>query len=91
MLPSAPGPHPSAAAAVHAEPEDRQTAVDAWHRYWADRSPELGQYLAALAEIEKTSTVTVQELEQLKQAYGSRLRALYKLSRTGGFALAVLS
>ncbi|MHB8844922.1 MAG: murein hydrolase activator EnvC family protein [Nitrospirota bacterium] len=46
---------------------------------------------AALAEIEKTSTVTAQELERLKQAYGSRLRALYKLSRTGGYALAVLS
>ena len=38
----------------HAEPEDRQAAVDAWHRYWADRSPELAQYLAALAGIEKT-------------------------------------
>lgn len=46
---------------------------------------------AALAEIEKTNTVTAQELARLKQAYGSRLRALYKLSRTGGFALAVLS
>jgi len=47
-------PAPAAAAAIHAEPEDRQAAVDTWHRYWADRSPELGQYLAALAEIEKT-------------------------------------
>lgn len=45
----------------------------------------------ALAEVEKTNTVTALELERLKQAYASRLRALYKLSRTGGFALAVLS
>ena len=45
---------PAAAAALYAQPEDRQAAVDAWHRHWADRSPELGQYLAALAEIEKT-------------------------------------
>ena len=34
-------PTPAAAAAAHPQPEDRQAAVDVWHRYWADRSPEL--------------------------------------------------
>ena len=38
-------PAPAAAAAVHAEPDAREAAVHAWWRYWADRSPELAQYL----------------------------------------------
>jgi septal ring factor EnvC (AmiA/AmiB activator) len=35
--------------------------------------------------------VTTQELARLRQYYAARLRALYKMSRTGGYALAVLS
>jgi len=46
---------PAAAAAAHADPDAREAAVHAWQRYWADHSPELAQYLAALAAIEKTS------------------------------------
>jgi septal ring factor EnvC (AmiA/AmiB activator) len=57
----------------------------------ADHRRKLREAEAALEEIEKTNTVTAQEMERLKQDYASRLRALYKLSRTGGFALAVLS
>jgi hypothetical protein len=45
---------PAAAAAAHADPDAREAAVHAWQRYWADRSPELAQYLGALAAIEKT-------------------------------------
>ena len=48
-------PAPAAAAAAHADPDAREAAVHVWQRYWADRSPELAQYLAALAAIEKTS------------------------------------
>jgi septal ring factor EnvC (AmiA/AmiB activator) len=57
----------------------------------ANHQRKLREAEAALAEIEKTNTVTAQEMARLKEAYAARLRALYKLSRTGGFALAVLS
>jgi septal ring factor EnvC (AmiA/AmiB activator) len=57
----------------------------------ADHRRKLREAEAALEEIEKTNTVTAQEMERLKQTYAARLRALYKLSRTGGFALAILS
>jgi septal ring factor EnvC (AmiA/AmiB activator) len=57
----------------------------------ANHQRKLREAEAALAEIEKTNTVTAQEMARLQEAYAARLRALYKLSRTGGFALAVLS
>ena len=57
----------------------------------ADQRRKLRESEGALAEIEQSSTVTTQELARLKQFYAARLRALYKMSRTGGYALAVLS
>jgi murein hydrolase activator len=57
----------------------------------ADQRRRLRESEAALAEIEQSNTVTTQELARLKQFYAARLRALYKMSRTGGYALAVLS
>jgi len=57
----------------------------------ADQRRRLREAEAALAEIEQSNTVTTQELARLRLAYAARLRALYKMSRTGGYALAVLS
>ncbi len=57
----------------------------------ADQQRRLREAEGALAEIERTNTVTVQELERLKLAYAARLRALYKMSRQGGYAPAILS
>jgi len=57
----------------------------------ADHRRKLREAEAALLEIEQSNTVTAQELARLKEAYAARLRALYKMNRTGGFALAVLS
>ena len=76
---------------ILAELERIDRDINAGSAELARHQRKLREAEAALAEIEKTNTVTAQELERLKQAYGSRLRALYKLSRTGGFALAVLS
>jgi murein hydrolase activator len=57
----------------------------------ADQRRKLREAEAALAEIEHSSTVTTQELTRLRHAYAVRLRAMYRVSRTGGYALAVLS
>ena len=57
----------------------------------ADQQRKLREAEAALAEIERTNTVTAQELDRLKAAYAARLRALYKMSRQGGYAPAILS
>jgi septal ring factor EnvC (AmiA/AmiB activator) len=46
---------------------------------------------ASLAEIEEANTATGQKLDHLKASYAARLRALYKLSRQGGYAPAMLS
>jgi septal ring factor EnvC (AmiA/AmiB activator) len=46
---------------------------------------------ASLTEIERANAATGQELDRLKAAYAARLRALYKLSRQGGYAPAILS
>ncbi len=35
-----------------AAPHEREAVEDAWWRYWAERSPELQQFLAALRDIE---------------------------------------
>lgn len=45
---------------------------------------------AALREVEQNNAKFNRELAALKQYYGQRLRALYKLSR-GGYAVAILS
>ena len=45
---------------------------------------------AALREVEQNNTVLNRELTALKQNYSQRLRALYKLSRSG-YAVAILS
>jgi len=57
----------------------------------SDQRRKLREAETAIAEIEQNNTAASQELAHLKQYYGARLRALYKLSRTGGYALAVLS
>jgi len=57
----------------------------------ADQRRKLRESEAALAEIEQSNRLTTQELARLKQLYAARLRALYKMSRAGGYALAVLS
>lgn len=45
----------------------------------------------ALAEIEQRAREISEELPRLRTAYEGRLRALYKMSRSGGYALAILS
>ncbi len=57
----------------------------------ADQQRKLREAEAALAEIERKNMVTVQELDRLKAAYAARLRALYKMSRQGGYAPALLA
>jgi len=57
----------------------------------ADQRRKLREAETSLAEIEQSNTVTTQELARLRQFYAARLRALYKMSRSGGYALAVLS
>ncbi len=46
---------------------------------------------SALAGIEQSTASITQELEHLRRFYRTRLRALYKMSRSGGYALAILS
>jgi septal ring factor EnvC (AmiA/AmiB activator) len=76
---------------ILSELERLDREINAGSAELADHQRKLREAESALAEIEKTNTVTAQEMARLKEAYAARLRALYKLSRTGGFALAVLS
>lgn len=46
---------------------------------------------AALAEIEAHQKNVTDELPSLRVTYAKRVRALYKMSRSGGYALAILS
>ena len=46
---------------------------------------------AALREIEQGNAGLAEELKRLKERYRERVRALFKMERTGGFALAVLA
>ncbi len=57
----------------------------------AGEQRKLREAEAALAEVERTNTATAQELGRLKLAYAARIRALYKMSRQGGYAPALLS
>lgn len=57
----------------------------------ADQQGKLREAEEGLAEIEQRNARVAQDLERLRAAYGARLRALYKLSRSGGYAPAVLS
>jgi septal ring factor EnvC (AmiA/AmiB activator) len=57
----------------------------------ADQQRRLREAETGLAEIEQRNAGLARELERLKTAYSARLRALYKLSRSGGYAPAILS
>jgi murein hydrolase activator len=57
----------------------------------ADQQRLLREAETGLADIEQRNAGLARELERLKTAYGARLRALYKLSRSGGYAPAILS
>ncbi len=76
---------------ILSELEKMDREIQAGSAELTDQRRKLREAEAAIAEIEKGNTATSQELERLKQFYGTRLRALYKMSRTGGYALAVLS
>jgi septal ring factor EnvC (AmiA/AmiB activator) len=76
---------------ILSELEKIDREIQAGSKELADQRRKLREAEAALAEIEQTNTVTTQELARLRQYYAARLRALYKMSRTGGYALAVLS
>ncbi len=57
----------------------------------AEHQKKLQEAEAALAEITQSNAVTAQDLERLRMAYAARIRALYKMQRSGGYTLAVLS
>ena len=76
---------------ILSELEKMDREIQAGSAELTDQRRKLREAEAAIAEIELSNTATTQELARLKQFYGARLRALYKLSRTGGYALAVLS
>ncbi len=56
-----------------------------------DMSRRTRETEAALAEVEQQAREVRAELPRLQAAYGRRLRALYKMSRSGGYSLAILS
>lgn len=76
---------------ILSELEKMDREIQAGSAELADQRRKLREAEAAIAEIEQSNTTASRELERLKQFYGARLRALYKMSRTGGYALAVLS
>jgi len=76
---------------ILSELEKMDREIQAGSAELADQRRKLREAEAAITEIEQSNTVASQELARLKQFYGGRLRALYKMSRTGGYALAVLS
>jgi len=76
---------------ILSELEKMDREIQAGSSELADQRRKLREAEAAITEIEQTNTRTSQELALLKQSYGARLRALYKMNRTGGYALAVLS
>ena len=57
----------------------------------ADHRRRLREAETSIADIEQTNAVTSQQLAKLKEHYRLRIRALYKMNRSGGYALAVLS
>lgn len=76
---------------ILSELEKMDREIQAGSAELADQRRKLREAEAAIIEIEQSNTTASQELARLKQFYGARLRALYKMSRTGGYALAVLS
>jgi len=76
---------------ILSELEKMDREIQAGSTELADQRRKLREAETAITEIEQSNTATSQELARLKQFYGARLRALYKMSRTGGYALAVLS
>jgi septal ring factor EnvC (AmiA/AmiB activator) len=57
----------------------------------ADQQRAMRDGEAELARIERSNAEVAVQLERLRPAYAARLRALYKMSRTGGYAVALLS
>jgi septal ring factor EnvC (AmiA/AmiB activator) len=76
---------------ILSELEKMDREIQAGSAELADQRRKLREAEAAITEIEQSNTVASRELGRLKQFYAARLRALYKMSRTGGYALAVLS
>lgn len=76
---------------ILSELEKMDREIQAGSAELADQRRKLREAEAAISEIEQGNTMASQELSRLKQFYAARLRALYKMSRTGGYALAVLS
>ena len=76
---------------ILSELEKMDREIQAGSAELADQRRKLREAEAALTEIEQSNTMATRELARLRQFYGARLRALYKMSRTGGYALAVLS
>jgi len=76
---------------ILSELEKMDREIQAGSTELADQQRRLREAESAITEIEQSNRVASRELAQLKQFYGARLRALYKMSRTGGYALAVLS
>jgi len=76
---------------ILSELEKMDREIQAGSAELADQRRKLRESETAIAEIEQSNTTASRELAHLKQFYGARLRALYKMSRTGGYALAVLS
>lgn len=65
--------------------------AQACDRELADRQRALRDAEAALAEITRKSDDVQRDAARLKPAFIARLRAIYKMKRSGGYALAVLS
>lgn len=76
---------------ILSELEKLDREIQAGSTELADQRRKLREAEAAITEINQRNTATSQELARLRQFYSARLRALYKMSRTGGYALAVLS
>jgi septal ring factor EnvC (AmiA/AmiB activator) len=76
---------------ILSELEKMDREIQAGSTELADQRRKLREAEAAITEIEQSNTATSQELARLKLFYAARLRALYKMNRTGGYALAVLS
>ena len=68
---------------------DRQ--IQAGNDELAARQRKIDEAEAALAEIEARTKRITEDLPGIRAAYAQRLRALYKMSRSGGYALAILS
>jgi septal ring factor EnvC (AmiA/AmiB activator) len=68
---------------------DRQ--VQAGNDDLAAAQRKIDEAEASLKEIEEHTRRITEDLPGLKEAYAKRLRALYKMSRSGGYSFAILS